>query len=44
MGCQSTKCKSCPTVMKACQLVQGMCPSCYSKQQAINNPSQPRPI
>lgn len=44
MGCQSTKCKECPTTMKACQLIQGMCPSCYSKKLKETNPPSPKPV
>ncbi len=30
MGCQSTKCRNCPAVMAACQLTNGLCPSCHA--------------
>lgn len=35
MGCQVTKCSTpeCQTKMKACQLINGKCPSCYQKQK-----------
>lgn len=47
MGCQNTKCSKpeCKTYMKACQLLQGMCPTCYQKQQQLNgtNTTQTNP-
>lgn len=32
MGCQVVKCKECPVKMKACSLIDGLCPSCNAKK------------
>jgi len=34
MGCQSTRCvkPECPNKVPACQLINGLCPSCYAKR------------
>lgn len=45
MGCQQTKCGNpqCTTILRACQLIGGLCPSCHAKkvqeqiQQAQSN-------
>lgn len=48
MGCSVTKCSTptCSVSMKACQLINGKCPSCYEKQKAAeaqfaNTPKTP---
>lgn len=30
MACQPTKCRNCPATPKACQMRNGLCPSCYA--------------
>lgn len=32
MSCDSTKCSQCPSMVKRCTLVQGMCVFCYGKK------------
>lgn len=32
-GCTKTKCLECPVVMKACNLIDGLCPSCHAKKE-----------
>lgn len=39
MGCQSTACKSCKNKYKACQLIQGLCPTCYSQKDKKETPN-----
>lgn len=41
MGCQSTKCSKCGNIYKACQLIKGMCVSCYSKEKQHQNVNTP---
>ncbi len=42
MGCGQTACKVCGNKYKACQLINGMCSSCYSKEQnKTQNVNQP---
>lgn len=33
MGCSITKCKICPKKLKACKMINGVCPECHLKQQ-----------
>ena len=32
LNCSITKCRTCENRMKACQLIDGQCPTCRSKQ------------
>lgn len=43
MSCNNVKCSKCPNVVKACTLIQGMCPSCYGKQVKANPPKPNNP-
>lgn len=36
-GCGKVNCKQCGTPTKACKLVNGMCPTCYSASQVKQN-------
>ena len=41
MGCNRVKCSNtnCATILPACQMIQGMCPTCYTNknQKQQNN-------
>jgi len=43
--CAIVKCKipECVNKMQSCQLINGMCPSCYSKQQQAIKAAQTPP-
>ena len=43
MGCQSTKCAKCQAKYKACQLIKGLCVTCYAKEKQSENVNQPTP-
>ena len=35
--CKSTKCAKCAKVYQACQLIKGLCVTCYSKEKQTQN-------
>ena len=39
MGCANVKCSnpSCQTYMRQCQMIQGMCPTCYLNRNNVTN-------
>ena len=45
MACNKVKCTNCTTVLPACQMIQGMCPTCYTNKNKTNSstnvPNQP---
>jgi hypothetical protein len=46
MGCSSVKCKTCGAGVPACQLINGVCGTCRSKEQqaqAVKAPEHQRP-
>ncbi len=42
MGCQSTRCRGegCTSSLPNCQLINGLCPSCYSKSLEATKPKK----
>ena len=39
--CKSTKCAKCAKIYQACQLIKGLCVTCYSKDKQTQNVNKP---